>query len=459
VSADEASPADGGRSPLDKVRALQHTLYRAAKADPGRRFHALWDKILRRDVLWRAWVAVRTNNGAPGVDRTTLAMVEEYGVTRLLDEVVDELKEGRYRPLPARRVFIPKPGTTEQRPLSIPAVRDRIVQAAVKIVLEPVFEADFLPCSFGFRPKRAAHDGLQVVIDEAWRGRRWVVETDIANCFSAIPHERLMQAVEERVVDQSVLKLLRAMLRAGVMEAGLVRREVAGTPQGGVVSPLLCNVYLHRIDRAWTAREHGVLVRFADDVVVMCATRVQAEAALERLRVLLAELGLEPKEAKTRIVHLEEGGEGFDFLGFHHRWVRSRGWRGERGVTFLARWPADKAMQRARDRIRELTARSRLLLSVETVVQDINRFLRGWAAYFRYGHSTARFGKIRSYALERLALLIRKRHKRGRGFGWRVVTRLSPNQCGLINLDGTVVAPRANRPWREKPNAGGERRR
>jgi Group II intron, maturase-specific domain len=144
---------------------------------------------------------------------------------------------------------------------------------------------------------------------------------------------------------------------------------------------------------------------------------------------------------------------------FHHRWVRSRGWRGERGVTFLARWPADKAMQRARDRIRELTARSRLLLSVETVVQDINRFLRGWAAYFRYGHSTARFGKIRSYALERLALLIRKRHKRGRGFGWRVVTRLSPNQCGLINLDGTVVAPRANRPWREKPNAGGERRR
>jgi RNA-directed DNA polymerase len=441
------------------VRALQHTLYRAAKADPGRRFHTLWDKVLRRDVLWRAWVAVRANNGAPGVDRTTLAMVEQYGVTRLLDELAAELRQGEYRPLPARRVFIPKPGTNEQRPLSIPAVRDRIVQAAVKIVLEPVFEADFLPCSFGFRPRRSAHDGLQVVIDEAWRGRRWVVETDIANCFSAIGHERLIQAVEERVVDQSVLKLLRAMLRAGVMEAGLVRREVAGTPQGGVISPLLCNVYLHRIDRAWDNRAHGVLVRFADDLLVMCATRQQAEAALARLRQLLAELGLEPKEAKTRIVHLEEGGPGFDFLGFHHRWVRSRGWRGKRGYTFLARWPADKAMQRARDRIRELTVRSRLLLSVETVVQDINLFLRGWAAYFRYGHSTDRFGKIRSYALERLALFIAKRHKRGRGFGWRVVIRLSPNQCGLVSLAGIVVAPRAHKPWRERPNAGGERRR
>jgi RNA-directed DNA polymerase len=167
---------------------LQHALYRAAKADPGRRFHALYDKIRRRDVLWRAWAAVRRNNGAPGIDKITLAAVEEYGVTRLLDELASELEEGRYRPLPARRVFIPKPGTTEQRPLSIPPVRDRIVQAAVKIVLEPVFEADFLPCSFGFRPKRSPHDALQVLIDECWRGRRWVVETDIASCLDPWSH-------------------------------------------------------------------------------------------------------------------------------------------------------------------------------------------------------------------------------------------------------------------------------
>jgi group II intron reverse transcriptase/maturase len=322
-----------------------------------------------------------------------------------------------------------------------------------------VFEADFAPCSFGFRPRRAVHDGLQVVIDEAWRGRRWVVETDIADCFSAIPHEKLMQAVQERVCDQSVLKLLRAMLRAGVMESGLVRREVTGVPQGGVIAPLMCNVYLNQIDRVWSTREHGVLVRFADDVLVMCATRQQAEAALGRLRTLLADLGLSPKEAKTRIVHLTEGGEGVDFLGFHHRLVRSRGWRSKRGVTFLARWPSDKAMQHARDRIRQLTGRSRLLLNVETVVGDINVFLRGWAGFYRYGHSAIRFGKIRNYAVERLAIFIGKRHKRGRRFGLNVVAYRSPNQCGLISLNGIVVAPRANKPWREKPNAGGERRR
>jgi group II intron reverse transcriptase/maturase len=313
---------------VDPVRALQQALYRAAKADPGRRFHALWDKILRRDVLWRAWIAVRRNDGAPGIDKTTLADVEQYGVARLLDELAEDLRGGRYRPLPARRVFIPKPGRPdERRPLSIPAVRDRVVQAAVKIVLEPIFEADMLACSYGFRPRRSAHDGLQVLIDESWRGRRWVVETDIANCFEAIPIEKLMQAVQERVCDRSVLKLLRLMLRAGVMQDGQVHRSATGTPQGGVISPLLANVYLHRIDRAWDVRQHGVLVRYADDALVMCRSREQAEAALARLRALLAELGLEPKEAKTRIVHLQVDGGGVEFLGFHHRLVRAQGRR------------------------------------------------------------------------------------------------------------------------------------
>jgi RNA-directed DNA polymerase len=187
-------------------------------------------------VLDRAWEQVRRNRGAAGIDHVSLADVEEHGVTRLLGELEAELREGRYRPLPARRVFIPKPGSDEKRPLSIPAVRDRIVQAALKIVLEPVFEADFLPCSFGFRPRRSAHDALQVLIDESWKGRRWVVETDIANCFEAIPHDRLMQAVEERVCDRAVLALVRTLLRAGVMEGGSLRRGVAGTPQGGLCS-------------------------------------------------------------------------------------------------------------------------------------------------------------------------------------------------------------------------------
>ena len=462
MSAKVASPAVKGSGrgvPADPVRALQHALYRAAKADPGRRFHALYDKVSRRDVLQRAWAAVRSNNGAPGIDRITLAAAEEYGVDRLLGELAAELEEGRYRPLPARRVYIPKPGARgEQRPLSIPPVRDRIVQAALKIVLEPVFEADFLPVSFGFRPRRSAHDALQVLIDECWRGRRWVVETDIANCFSAIPHDKLMQTVEERICDQPVLKLLRAMLRAGVMEDGQLSRPATGTPQGGVVSPVLCNVYLHRLDRAWDEQD-GVLVRYADDAIVMCWSRSQAERALERLTSLLASLGLEPKAAKTRIVRLEEGGGGFEFLGFHHRLVRSRGLNGKRRVVFLARWPADKAMQHARDRIRELTRRSRLRLPVKWIVEDMNRFLRGWAAYFRFGNSAARFEKIRNYSRMRLALVISKRHRRCRGFGWSVVTYQSPNQLGLITLSGIVVDPRPFRDWRARPNAGGERRR
>jgi RNA-directed DNA polymerase len=343
--------------------------------------------------------------------------------------------------------------------LSIPAVRDRVVQAAVKIVLEPVFEADMLDCSFGFRPRRSAHDALQVLVDESWRGRRWVVETDIANCFEAIPHERLMLAVEERVSDQGVLRLLRAMLRAGVMDGGSVRRPVTGTPQGGVASPLLANVYLHRLDRAWSVREHGVLVRYADDLVVMCASRAQAEAALERLRALLAELGLEPKAAKTRIVHLQVGGEGLDFLGFHHRLVRSRGTVAKRGITFLARWPSRRAMQHARDRVRELTDRSRLRLPVEWIVGEVNRFLRGWAAYFRYGNSARHFNKIRDHAVDRLAGVIAKRHRRSRAFGRYVLAFASPNQLGLVSLQGIVAAPRPFRAWRVTPNAGGERRR
>ena len=460
MSADLASPAGGGRSPLNKVRALQHALYRTAKADPGRRFHALWDKVLRGDVLARAWFEVRRNGGASGIDQVTLAEVEKYGIARFLDELAADLRDGSYQPLPARRVFIPKPGQPDQRrQLSIPSVRHRIVQAAVKVVVEPVFEADFLPCSFGFRPKRGQHDALQVVIDEAWRGRVWVVETDVANCFEAIPHSELMRAVEERICDQSVLKLMRAMLRAGVMQDGAVHKSASGTPQGGVLSPLLCNVYLHRIDRVWDEREHGKLVRFADDALVMCKSREQAEAALQRLRELLAELGLQPKEAKTRIVHLRVGGEGLEFLGFHHRMVVTRSRRTGKPFTFLARWPADKAMRKARDRIRELTDRRRLLLSVETIVEDVNAFLTGWAAYFKYGNSTERFAAIRHYTRMRMALFVAGRHKRSRGFGWHVVAYASPNYLGLVSLTGIVVAPRPERDWREKPNAGGERRR
>ncbi len=430
----------------DTVRELQRTLYRAAKADPGRRFHALYDKVHRRDVLERAWELVRANHGAAGIDKQSIADVEEYGVTRLLDQLAADLKEGGWRPLPARRVFIPKPGRDELRPLSIPAVRDRIVQAAAKLVIEPIFEADMLECSFGFRPGRSAHDALQVLVDEAWRGKRWIVESDVANCFEAIPHSQLMSAIEERIVDRNVLKLLRAMLRAGVMEDRAVRRTGAGTPQGGVISPCLCNVYLHRLDRQWTERGAGVLVRYADDVVVMCRSRQEAEHALVALREILSELGLTLKDAKTRIVELREGGEGLDFLGFHHRWVRGTT-PASKHLCFLARWPSHQAMQHARGRIHELTDRRRLRLSVEEVVQDLNLFLRGWAAYFRYGNSAVAFDKITFHAFVRLAGFVAKRHKRSARYGWWAVHQ-SPDRMGLIDLAGIIVAPRPNRPWR-----------
>ena len=429
----------------DSVRELQRTLYRAAKADPDRRFHALYDKVYRRDVLERAWELVRANRGAAGIDRQTIADVERYGVDRLLDELAADLREERWRPLPARRVFIPKPGREELRPLSIPAVRDRIVQAAARTVIEPIFEAEMLECSFGFRPRRSAHDALQVLIDEAWGGRRWVAESDIANCFEAIPHSKLMLAIEERIVDRQILKLLRAMLRAGVMEDRAVTRSGAGTPQGGVISPCLCNVYLHRLDRQWAERGHGALVRYADDMVVMCRTQQEAQRALAALRELLAELGLTFKDDKTRIVQLREGGEGLDFLGFHHRWVRGNT-PASKHLTFLARWPSRQAMQHARDRVRELTDRRRLRDPVEEVVQDVNRFLRGWAGYFRYGNSAVAFDKITLHAVTRVTGFVAKRHKRSTRYGRWVFAYQSSDRLGLIGLDGTIVAPRPYRP-------------
>src|SRR5215207_4138512 len=235
-------------------------------------------------------------------------------------------------PAPLARAAIPTPSPKARAQCGSPARWDLCGGRAEPVSRGPSLprQADFLPCSFGFRPKRSQHDALQVLIDESWSGRRWALETDVASCFEAIPHSELMSAIEERISDRHVLKLLRAMLRAGAMQDGAVHRDVAGTPQGGVVSPVLANVYLHRLDRQWAARGKGVLVRFADDLVVLCHSKREAEDALAALTAILAEMGLELKQAKTRIVHLREGGEGLDFLGFHHRRVR-----GERGYRHL----------------------------------------------------------------------------------------------------------------------------
>ena len=429
----------------NRVRKLQRALYLSAKKDPRRRFHALYDKLYRIDVMQWAWSAVRANRGAAGIDGVTVEDIEIWGAGKYLHDLSEDLQLGTYRPQPGRRVWIPKPGKAEKRPLSIPTVRDRIVQAALKIVIEPVFEADFLPCSHGFRPRRSTHDALQVLVDEAFTGRRWVVETDIASCFDDIPHDGLLTAVAERICDGKVLHLVRMMLAAGVMEQGIRRNRITGTPQGGVVSPLLANIYLHRLNTWWSQNGQGRLCRYADDLVVLCRSEKEASQALFDLHSVLGSLGLRLKASKTRQVYLEEGGPGFDFLGFHHRWVRARG---ARNVTFLARWPSRAAMQKARDRIRDLTARSRLVHSTEGIIDRLNRFLRGWVAYFRYGNSTRCFDRIRSYAVQRLCSFVGKRHKGSTRLGWFLTVHKDRLHKQLADFNGLVRAPRPNRPWR-----------
>ncbi len=385
---------------------------------------------------------MRKNKGSAGIDRQTLEAVEEFGVDRLLGEVQAELSEGRYRPLPVRRVQIPKP-QGGVRPLGIPTVKDRVVQQAARIVLEPIFEADFLPVSFGFRPRRSATDAKEVLRRSFIDGHRFVFEADIRDYFGQIDHGRLLSMVAARVSDRRVIKLIGKWLRAGVMDEGEFRRSMAGTPQGGVISPLLSNIYLHALDQAFADGVHGTLVRYADDFVVACRSESEVSAARRLAGEVLAGLGLELHPEKTGMVDLREGREGFDFLGCHFR-ARVSGRLLERGVRryYLQRWPSVRAMNRIRARIKALSARSRVGMDIRDVIKAINPILRGWGNYFRTGNAAQKFVQIDRYVIDRLRGLMVKRHGRNLKPGqWKVWTREWFEAHGLYRLRGTNRYP------------------
>ncbi len=401
----------------ETIRTLQRKLYTKAKREPGFRFYTLYDKIGRADILHHAYALVRAKRSAPGIDGVICASIEAgEGESAFVAALAEQLRSRTYRPSPVRRVQIPK-ADGGQRPLGIPTLRDRVVQTAAKLVLEPIFEADFEDLSYGFRPERSAHDAVDDVAGALVNGHSRVIDADLSQYFDTIPHANLMATVAERVSDGCVLGLIRQWLKAPMVEedrqgrrrgVGGGKGDRRGTPQGGVISPLLANLYLHLLDRIWSrhalAQTRGArLVRYADDLVILC--RGPVEAPMGVLRQVLGRLDLSLNESKTRV--LDARTDAFDFLGF--RIVQRRSRRSGRLYPHVE--PSKYSIKRVHDRVKQLTDRRRTVLPLPDVVYEVNRTLRGWSSYFHYRNCSSVFSGVKMHAEQRMRTHLRRRYK------------------------------------------------
>jgi len=403
----------------ENIRELQRKLYRKAKQEKEYRFYLLYDKVYRMDILSHAYRLIRANKGVPGIDGVTFESIEEMegGEQRYLASIADELKNKIYKAMPVRRVYIPK-ADGSKRPLGIPTVKDRVVQMAVKIVIEPIFEADFQENSYGFRPKRDAHQAMNDVSLQLRSGKTQVIDADISKYFDTIPHDKLLNLVAKRIVDKNILKLIKMWLKAPVVEEDNGKKKYKGndkgTPQGGVISPLLANIYLDVLDTIWKLKKvqeklGARLIRYADDFVVLCENNT--ERILRGIRAVLNSLELKLNEEKTKVAEVRQ--QDITFLGFSIGVKKSI----RTGSEFPLIRPSKEALKHIKAEIKSLTDRTNLALPTEVVIRKLNEVVRGWVGYFRYGSCSRDMAKLKRYLEERVQTYLRHKHrKKGRGF-------------------------------------------